>query len=269
MKVRQYIFNLLDEQDKKSRFGRAFEIVIVVLILLNVLAIILESFENLRVNYNREFRLFENFSVVVFTFEYLLRLYVSPLKYPGTTNFKASVKYVVSPIAIIDLLAILPSFLPLLIPIDLRFIRLLRLLRITRLFKLNRYSRSLQLMGSVIREKQTDLAITVFVASVILIFSSTLMYYVEGPVQPDAFPNVVASLWWAIATLTTVGYGDVVPVTTLGKIISGAIALLGVGLIALPTGILSSAFIGKVKDKRVKQNDFGFCPHCGKKVSDM
>ena len=262
MTFRQRIFKIIDEKNQATRLNRAFDIFIVGLIILNVVAIILESFKDLNATYRYEFYCFEVFSVVVFTVEYLLRLFTADFKYPNQSKAKAIVSSVTSPLALVDLLAILPTYLPLLIPIDLRFIRMLRLLRITRLFKINRYSRSLRLIGDVFREKRADLGITVFVTFIVLIIASMLIYHIERHEQPDAFPNIVAAFWWAVATLTTVGYGDVYPVTGWGKFISGLIALLGIGLVALPTGILSSAFIERINEQRTKSSPHK-CAACG------
>lgn len=194
------------------------------MIILNVFSVIVESFVEIRDKYFLIFKYFENFSVCVFSIEYLLRLITADLRFK--TSFKRGVvKYVFSWMVIIDLLAILPSIAPMLLKVDLRFIRIVRLLRVSRIFKLNRYSNSIKLIGEVFREKRSDLAATIFITFILLIVSSTLMYHVEKNVQPDAFPNIAASFWWAGATLTTVGYGDVYPITLFVKIIAGVIAL--------------------------------------------
>lgn len=262
MTFKYKIFNLVDENNRGSLPNRAFNLFIVFLIILNVTAIVLESFSSIKSTYSQEFYIFEIFSVVIFTIEYLLRVYTADFKYPGKTRIASIGTFLTSPLAIIDLLAILPTYLPLIIPIDLRFIRILRLLRITRLFKINRYSNSLKLIGEVFKDKRSDLGVTIFITFILLVIASTLMYYIEGQVQPDKFPNIIASFWWAVATLTTVGYGDVYPITGLGQFISGIIALLGIGLVALPTGILSSAFIEKINSK--KRVDVEKCPTCGR-----
>lgn len=269
MKYREFIFSVIEESPSYHRWGRAFDISMMVLIALNILEIVLESFRELRQAYAPWFTAFEGFSVAVFTIEYLLRLLTADLRYPGKSKGRALLSFVCSPLALIDLLAVLPFYLPLLLPLDMRFVRAVRLLRLARLFKLNRYSRSMRLIGEVIREKKSDLYTTVFVTFVLLIVASTLMYHLEGHVQPDAFPNILASFWWAVATLTTVGYGDVYPVTGLGKLISGVIALMGIGLVALPTGILSAAFIekmGKPKPAAQMPAAGATCPCCGQKV---
>lgn len=265
MGFRQKVFNVIDENNKETTLGKFFDFFIIGLIILNVLAIFLESFENLRSSYKQEFYYFEVFSVAIFSIEYVLRLFTSDLKYADKSKVGALAFFVISPMAIIDLFAVLPFYLPFLIPVDLRFIRILRLLRITRLFKINRYSKSLKLIGDVFKEKRSDLGITVFVTFIILVIAATLMFHIEGKEQPDAFPNILASFWWAIATLTTVGYGDIFPITAWGKFISGLIALLGIGLVALPTGILSSAFIEKINENKATDK-CEKCPTCGQEI---
>lgn len=264
--MRQRLYNLIDENNKSTRSARLFDNGIALLIFLNVSAIVLESFEPLHTRYAAAFHAFELFSIAVFSLEYLARLVTADLKYPQLSTSKAIGTYMLSPMALIDLLAVLPAYLHLLIPFDLRILRILRLLRLARLFKLKRYMRSLQLIQEVVTEKRAELSATVFVSFIVLVVSSTLMYYVERDEQPDAFPNIVAAFWWAICTLTTVGYGDVVPVTVGGKIISSIIAVLGIGLVALPTGILSASFIEKLtrKDGDPEQ----CCPHCGKEIRE-
>ena len=155
----------------------------------------------------------------------------------------AVMRFLVSPVGMIDLLAIVPFYLPLLIPVDLRVVRILRLVRFLRLLKLTRYTRSVTAIAAVVRERRHELMVAVFLTALLLMVASTLMYYMESKVQPDAFPNIIASLWWAVATLTTIGYGDVFPVTDLGRLLSGIIAVLGIGLVALPTAIISSGFV--------------------------
>lgn len=265
MSFRQKIFKIIDEGEKGTVSGRAFNTFIVVLIILNVAAIILESFKDIKASYTDELYAFEMFSIVVFTGEYILRLLTADLKTPERSRVQSIVGFIRSPLAIVDLLAILPAYLPLLITVDLRFIRILRLLRIARLFKINRYTKSLKLIGDVFREKRTELGITVFVTFILLVIASTMMYYIEGRAQPEAFPNIVASFWWAVATLTTVGYGDVYPITGWGKFISGIIALIGIGMVALPTGILSSAFMDKIEQGK-QADESEVCSTCGQVI---
>ncbi|WKV11463.1 ion transporter [Marivirga harenae] len=265
MSLKNRLYNLLNENDKNTKASKSFNTFIITLILLNTFAIILESFAEIRNNYGVYFSYFEIFSVIIFSLEYIGRLYTSSIKYHSDNIFKSVIRYIISPLAIIDLLAILPAYLPFLIVIDLRFLRMIRVLRIARLFKINRYSKSLNLISEVLKEKKIDLGITIFVTFIVLIIASALMYSIESRVQPDKFQNIVSTFWWAIATLTTVGYGDVYPITGLGKFISGIIALLGIGLVALPTGIISSAFIEKIN---VRKGNDRKCPTCGQSIKE-
>lgn len=162
----------------------------------------------------------------------------------------ALVKYVLSPMALIDLFAIMPFYLPMILPVDLRFLLMLSLTRLLRIFKLNRYSESLNMLGRVLKREREQFILTVFITFPILPLVSALMYNVEHEVQPEVFPNILAVFWWAVETLTTVGYGDVYPVTAMGKLLSGVIALLGIGLVALSTGILSSGLMAELEELR-------------------
>ena len=248
MTFKEKIYDLINENENRTRLSRSFKRFIVILITCNVIAIVAESFHGIRVRAGNFFWYFELFSVAVFTFEYVTRLWTFDLKYPELERSKAFKKTLTSPLAILDLLSILPTYIPFLIPIDLRVLRVLRPIRITQVFKLTRYFRALKLIGDVFKEKRWELGITFFLAFILLLLSSTLMYYAEGTIQPDKFPNIIAAFWWSIITITTVGYGDVLPITALGKLITGVISLLGVGLVALPTAILGSAFMDKRKE---------------------
>jgi voltage-gated potassium channel len=144
--------------------------------------------------------------------------------------------------AIVDFVAIAPFFLPLIFTVDLRIMRLLRLLRIVRLLKLGRYSKDIQRIGHVFWEKKEELGVTLAFMTMLLVIMSTIMFYVEHVAQPEAFSSIPATMWWGLATLTTVGYGDMYPVTAIGKCIAGFFSLFGIAMFALPAGILSSGF---------------------------
>ncbi|WP_275316908.1 ion transporter [Tenacibaculum bernardetii] len=236
------------------------------LIILNVLSIILNSYKEVRTDYGKFLKYFEYFSVIIFSIEYILRLWTASEKYKKGTNFYKRIKFSFSTYGIIDLLAILPFYLPLIFPFDLRVLRILRLFRLLRILKLGRLSKSLKTISSVLKETKSELSITLFVAFILLILSSSLMYYFENEVQPEKFENIGQAMWWSVATLTTVGYGDVYPITGVGKFLSAIIALIGIGFVALPTGILSSAFIERVqKNKEKIKKEICECPKCGNK----
>lgn len=233
------------------------------LIILNVITLILESYQELRVSFSDYFYYFEFFSVIIFSIEYLLRLWTSDLDNSIKGNsLKKRLKFGFSTLGLIDLIAILPFYLPFIFPFDLRIVRILRLFRLLRIFKLGRYSKSLNTITSVLKNTKSELVITGFVAFILLVLSSTIMYYFENEVQPEKFASIGHSFWWAVATLTTVGYGDVFPITAMGKVMSGIIALIGIGFIALPTGIISSAFIERIQEQK-NEKKICKCPKCG------
>ncbi len=260
--MKERIYRIVEKGAHGSKGNLIFDYAIMLLIIANTFAIFLETFPSISSAYKSFFNLFEFISVIVFSIEYSLRLYVSDLTYPSSSRTKSLLKFIFSPYAIIDLIAIIPFYLPFLIKIDLRFIRILRMMRFVRLFKISRYNSSLNLIWIVIKEKKSELTVTGFLAFLILLVASFLMFHVEGNVQPEKFPNLFSSFWWAISTLTTVGYGDVYP-TGVGKIIGAFISVLGIGVVALPTGIIGSGFMEKIGNKK---HDSEYCPHCGKKI---
>lgn len=247
--IRYRIFEIIEPAERNDKISKIFDRTILILIVVNIISIILESFDSFNKLYSQQLYYIEFISIVIFTIEYILRIITSDLLYHNTNKIKSVVDYMKSPMAIIDLLAIIPFFLPMLIPIDLRILRILRLTRLFRIFKINRYSKSLKLIAKVLHRKKEELVITLFITFLMLLLSSSIMFLLESEQQPESFPNIIASTWWAIATLTTVGYGDVYPITIMGKILSGIIALLGIGLVALPTGIISSGFIEELENR--------------------
>lgn len=263
MKTKKRISEILEVADVGDIASRIFDIFIVSLISVNLAAVILETVKSLSVRYSSVFRNLEICSVVVFTIEYALRLWSCTTDGKFRRPISGRIRFAFTPLAIIDLVAILPFYLPMLIPLDLRFLRVLRLVRIFRTFKMARYSESLRILGNVFRTKREDLILTVFIISILLIVASSFIYFAENAVQPAAFSSIPQSMWWGMATLTTVGYGDVYPITPIGKILGAIVSLLGIGMFALPTGILSSGFTEEIQKRRSKAQ---VCPHCGKAI---
>lgn len=253
-------WELLESGVGETRLDRLVDGFIMALIVLNVCAVLVETVEEWSAPYADYFRAFEVFSVAVFTTEYALRLWActADARYAG--RWRGRLRYATSPLALVDLLAIMPFYLEF-FAVDLRFVRSLRLFRLFRAFKLARYSASMRTLGNVLRAKREELLVTLFVVVVMLVFASSAMYYAEHDAQPDKFSSIPASMWWGVATLTTVGYGDVFPVTTVGKVLGAMIAVLGVGLFALPTGILASGFAEELQ--RTRKKEAVICPHCG------
>ena len=248
--IKTFIYRIVNPSEEETDIKyKIFDTSIIVLILLCLIAIILESIKSFQTKWGIFFYYFEVFSVFVFTVEYLLRLWTSDIFYQLPSNkIRAGFKYIVSPMAIVDLLAIGPFYLPMLTPIDLRFIRILRILRVLRIIKMSRYVTSISFLASSVKERANDLIMTFVMIMGLILISSSLMYNFENQAQPEKFTSIIASFWWAIATLTTVGYGDIYPITGWGKFFSSIISLLGIGFVALPTGIITAGFMEKMLD---------------------
>lgn len=243
----------------KRGFSFYFNLGLSLLIFLNTLAIILNTLPDVHQAYGYLFLDFEVFSVVVFSAEYLLRVW-SCVERPEYRHwFWGRLKFIFSPWGIIDFLAIFPFYASLL-ALDLSFIRTLRLLRIVRLFRFSRYFKALRVIQAVIEEKKEELILSFSFILFLLLITSSLVFYVENPVQPDAFTSIPDALWWGVNAMTTVGYGDIYPITPVGKLLGGFLAVAGVAFFALPTGILASGFAEQIRSE--KDGKIITCPHC-------
>ncbi len=255
MRLRKRTAELLDQDYDTDRLARIVNVSLIVLILLNVTAIILESVTSIHARYAQAFRYFEVFSVIAFTIEYFARVWSSiDLKQSKDRSpVVGRIKYMLTPLALVDLIAILPFYLAFYVSIDLRFLRGLRLLR---LFKLARYSLALSALLDVVQKEAETLLAAIVVLLILLVMAAGGIYVLENEIQPETFGSIPAAMWWAIVTLTTLGYGDVVPVTTGGKMFGGLIGLLGIGMIALPAAILASGFAENIHARQQKYNRY-------------
>ncbi|MBQ4837449.1 ion transporter [Pseudoalteromonas luteoviolacea] len=247
--IRQKVYDILEHGFDGSRTSRLFSGFIVVLIILNVSAILLESYKPIGEMYHLEFLLFNIFSIVVFTLEYFARIWVS-VESPhsdSSSPIKSRVRYSLSPVSLIDLLAIAPFYLSFIFAIDLRYLRLLRMLR---LLKLTHYFKGLRLFMDVLRKELPSIGAAIIIMSVLVLMSASVMYSVEHEAQPDVFDSIPSAIWWSVVTMTTVGYGDVTPITFLGKFISIFIMLLGVGIVALPAAMLAAKFGDELRTRK-------------------
>lgn len=242
-------FDLIEGGFGGSRPARAISAFLVVLIVLNALAVVLESDPAHFAAYRYAFRVFEAFSVAAFTAEYLLRAWVAPEheRFAGMTAWAARRRYLVSPLALVDLAAILPAYLGHIFGLDLRYLRLLRLLR---LLKLTHYFRGLTVFITVVQAEIRTLMSGIFTILVLVVIAAAFMYAFEHAAQPEAFATMGDSLWWAVVTMTTVGYGDITPVTAPGRVLATVIMLLGVGIVALPAGLLAARFAEELQARR-------------------
>jgi voltage-gated potassium channel len=262
-RAKRRTYELLEREVGASRLDFAFDLFITTLIVTNVCAVMLETVVWIEAPLHPYFVGFELFSVAVFTAEYVLRLWSCTADPRYADAVRGRLRYATSALPLIDLLAVAPFYLEF-VAFDLRFVRALRLFRLFRIFKLARYADSMRTLGVVLRSRREELLVTLFVVVVLLVFASSAMYYVEHEAQPEQFSSIPASMWWGAATLTTVGYGDIYPVTSAGRLLGAAIAVLGVGLFALPTGILASAFSEELQKKRRRERLV--CPHCGEEI---
>lgn len=239
--LQQKTFDLIHDGHGKSKAGHVFDGAIVTLIIVNVICVILDTF-NMPEWYAQVSAIIEIISVAVFTIEYILRVWVAPLYHPEMKPWRARVKYMLSAMALIDLLAVIPFYISI-FPIDLRVLRALRIIRLFRIFKVNRYINAMANIAEVFRKKSHQLISSLLVVFLLMLMASVIMVNVENTAQPDVFENAFSGMLWSMAALTSVWYGDIYPVTTLGRILSSVIAILGVGIIAVPTGIISAGFV--------------------------
>mgnify|MGYP001959559004 FL=1 len=223
-----------------------FDRFIYLLIIVNVIAMILESHKSINDLYGKWLSIFEAFSIYIFSFEYIYRVYKAYKE--GSSN--GASKYIFSFFGLIDLISILPFFLNQFIKIDGRFLRILRLFRLTRIFKLGRSSASLKLFIKALTAVKSELKFTFFLSVLTILFSASAIYYLEHEAQPEKFSSITESIWWATVSLATVGYGDVYPVTVGGKIFASIISLIGIGIVAIPTGIISASFVEEIHSIR-------------------
>lgn len=241
--LQRKIYTIIRDDDSNAGLGsRIFDAILIVLIVLTVVFVILDTFP-MPAWYSPLSTGFEVATSIAFTVEYLLRVWTAPLIYPGLTPARARLRYVFSFMSLIDLFAILPFYLPFLLPSDLRAVRLLRIFRFMRIFKFGRYFDAIETIFLVIRQRSHQLISSLVAVGVLILVASVLMYSVEGEAQPDVFRNALSGVWWALSALTNVDYGDIYPVTPAGKVFSGVIAFLGIAMFAVPTGIISAGFI--------------------------
>lgn len=270
--LEQRIYNLIREDDENDAVANFVDILLMILIIISVIVAFLGTFE-FASTFKQSLDMFETVFVILFTIEYIIRLWTSELMYPKLPSWRARIRYVFSPMALVDLLSILPFYLPF-FGIQVGVLRVIKLVRLLRIFKINRYTNSLGLIGRVLRTRATQLLSSILVIFILIFIASMLMFDIEHVAQPDKFNNALSAMWWAMSTITTVGYGDIYPITTLGRVLSAVITFLGIGLTAIPTGIISAGFIEQSQiaarqKKMTKHKDRHYCPHCGENLKDI
>ena len=256
---KQRIWEILEISKENDQQSKIFDYFISILIGLNVLAIILETEKSFFAEYKTFFRYFETVSIIIFSAEYFLRIWscvtVEDYQHPVIGR----IKYFFSPMALIDFIAIAPFYLTFMIA-DARILRILRFLRVLKMTKHFHHSNTFHIITNTIFKKRSELISSLILMFSLLMICATGVFFAENETQPDKFSSIPSAMWWAVATLTTVGYGDIFPVTSIGKILGSISAIFGIGLFALPAGLLASGFSDEM------QKEKKFCPHCGEKL---
>ena len=248
-KIRRRAWELLDVGRKNDKLSEFTDIVLITLISFNVLSVIIESVPEIQVAYKGFFDSFEVFSVLIFTIEYVFRVW--SITESTESKFRHPIwgrlRFMMTPMQLLDLIVIAPFYLVFFFQVDLRMLRVLRLLRV---FRLTRYSSSMGLLLQVLKKEGRNIGAALFVLLLLIIIAASLTYLAEQEAQPEAFGSIPAALWWAVVTMTTIGYGDVVPITVWGRILGAVIGIISVGMVALPAGLLASGFSEALQHRR-------------------
>ena len=237
-KVKKRIFDIIQIGQRGDFPSRAFDYFLVFIISLNIAALLLETFSLPEVLISI-FHVIEIVTVVLFAVEYSLRIWTAEFLHPDVSKGKAILKFLISFDGIVDLLSIIPAFFL----SGFSAFRMLRVVRIFHLFRINNTYDSFNVITTVLKVKRKQIFSSLFIILILMVASSLCMYSVENEAQPDVFRNVFSGLWWSVSTILTVGYGDIYPVTLLGKCMAIVISILGVGCVAIPTGIISAGFV--------------------------
>ena len=270
LSLKKKVFIVLETNRYKNFGSKLIRFFLVALILVNVLAVIIETVESIHIQYYKAFDLLELGSATIFAIEYCLRVWVCTIRKKFRVKW-GRLKYMLSPIALVDFFSIFPFFFIYIARLDFRSLMMIRFFRLLRLFKLRRYSHAVKTLSEVLHEKKEALTITFSTVFIMLVFASSLMYIVEHEAQPKVFSSIPATMWWGASTLTTVAYGDMIPMTPLGKLLGASIAILGLAMFALPAGLISSGFNEHIREQKQRRKemlkDHVNCPHCHKDIS--
>jgi voltage-gated potassium channel len=256
VRLKERLYLILEQPSSSDRLARAWNLVIIGAIAITTLAVIVETVETIDRQFQPILRTIEILSLGLFGTEYLLRLWVITCSPRYGHPLFGRLRFAITPLALIDLVAIVPALVA--TRVDLRFLRIARLARVLRVLKLARYSQGIGLIGRVIRRKREELLVALGFFLMLLVMASALMYFAEHDAQPKAFSSIPAAMWWAVVTMTTLGYGDVYPVTVAGRFLAGITALLGIAAFALPTSILGAGFLAELEGSKRQK-----CPRCG------
>ena len=256
-RFRKRLFEIVEVGNDLDKVSRAYDYFNVILIVLNLTVSIMHTFSNINAEYGDTLILIERITVGCFCLDYILRIFTAKFLYPKLKESHAIKKYMVSFNGIVDILSFLPYYLPVFFPAGSVAFRMIRIVRIFRLFRINAYHDSFSVIRDVIYGKRQQLISSVFIILILMIGSSLCMYSLEHEAQPEVFQNAFSGIWWATSTLLTVGYGDIYPITFMGKLFGIFISFLGVGMVAIPTGIISAGFVDQYSTIK-KKIEYGY-----------
>lgn len=251
---------LLHPELGETRWDKMLNSFIIILIILNVAAVIIETVPEYQHRYSTFFHYFDTISVIIFTIEYVLRVWSCTHDPRYQHPVFGRIRYIFSTDGLIDLLAILPFYVNFFVGFDLRMLRILRLLRFLRIFQLTAYLKSAKMVRNVFVKRANELKLSLILIFFLVIIASCLLYFAEHNAQPKVFTSIPATFWWSVVTVTSVGYGDMVPVTLLGKTLTAVITLSGLAIFALPAGIVTAGFLEEMRHMR--EHKVHRCPHC-------
>ena len=255
--LKQRVYRILEQPDSADPIAKLWNLTIVVTIAISTLALIAETVQSIRRQFHPILQTIELACLGLFAAEYVMRLWAITCSPRYAHPLVGRLRYAITPLALIDLLAIAPALIA--ARVDLRVLRVARLARVLRVLKLARYSQGMGLIGRVVKRKKEELFVALGLFVILLVMTSALMYFAEHEVQPKAFSSIPSAMWWAVVTMTTLGYGDVYPITVIGRILAGVTALLGIFAFALPTSILGAGFLAELEGA----NKQASCPRCG------
>ena len=260
LSLKERVYRILEQPDASDPIAKVWNLVIVGAIVVSTLALIAETVQSVHRQFHPILRAIEFASLGLFGAEYVMRLWAITCAPRFSHPLFGRLRFAMTPLALIDLLAIAPVLVA--GRVDLRFLRVARLARVLRILKLARYSQGMGLIGRVVRRKKEELFVALGLFVILLVMTSALMYFAEHHVQPKAFSSIPAAMWWAVVTMTTLGYGDVYPITVMGRVLAGVTALLGIFAFALPTSILGAGFLAELEGSSKPEQ----CPRCGAKL---
>lgn len=259
-RFKKQIFDIIEIGNKNDFISKAFDIFITIVIFTNLCVTLFYTFDESE-QFLSVLQTIELVTILIFTVEYILRIWTSDMLYPGVPKWQAVLKYMFSFYGLIDLLTFFPYYLPFVFPAGIVAFRMLRVIRIFRLFKINAQYDAFNVITTVLKEKCSQIIWSMCLILMLMIASSLCMYSFEHEAQPDKFTNAFSGIWWSVSTLLTVGYGDIYPITFAGKTLAIVTSFLGVGMVAIPTGIISAGFVEqytklKVAATEVEERDF-------------